>query len=556
MRLLDTNSLTLHEFQGDAFPPYAILSHTWAAEEVSYQLLSTPEAKSLAGYQKIVRCCSLAAAQGWRYVWIDTCCIDKTSSAELSEAINSMWRWYEQSGVCFAYLADCVKEVHEGSDPSLLNAQTLREFQDSRWFTRGWTLQELLAPAKVVFYDAQWREIGDKDDLQDLIWIATLIGPLHLRKPRTASVAAKLSWMSRRQTTRPEDIAYSLLGLFDVYMPMIYGEGSNAFLRLQQEIVKSSNDESIFAWTDDSLLESGMLAPSAAAFASSGDVIPFQHPGIRRTPYSITNFGLAIETDMMRERTQNDQQTDACWWKMLLACTRGFTRQPLMITLHTVGQHTVRCNVGSLTPCRHVIPGSVHQLIYVKSTYRFKTFDWSEPPLAIRWNRLFEEQFKYDGCGPVSKHPVTAEMNQDGMRYSDYAGKTVRQEYWARASGPFLSSAGATVTVPSKSPALILILDLEPGELSFSSQIRVLKNSKHPSQRWDEDTGAYEFHNLRLGSEMTVPLRDGLHLRVEVGMEEFGEGSLFVNLKLLASTRGVLSKPGLLQRLGSWTARR
>lgn len=201
MRLLDTTTITLHEFHGDSIPAYAILSHTWENEEVSYQLLSKPEAKSLAGCNKIKSFCELAAAQGWKYGWVDTCCIDKTSSAELSEAINSMWRWYENSRMCIAFLADCLKSSRDG-------------FHNSRWFTRGWTLQELLAPADVLSYDRSWTEIGDKISLAGAICQVTGISLLHLRKSGTASRAAKMSWMSKRQTTRLEDIAYSLLGVF------------------------------------------------------------------------------------------------------------------------------------------------------------------------------------------------------------------------------------------------------------------------------------------------------------------------------------------------------
>ena len=107
MRLLHTSTLTLHEFFGDEIPSYAILSHTWGDEEVTLQDLEKGQSKSRAGYAKITGCCALALSNGWEWLWIDTCCIDKTSSAELSEAINSMYRWYRDSGVCYAYLTDC-----------------------------------------------------------------------------------------------------------------------------------------------------------------------------------------------------------------------------------------------------------------------------------------------------------------------------------------------------------------------------------------------------------------------------------------------------------------
>ncbi|CRK20582.1 hypothetical protein BN1723_000395 [Verticillium longisporum] len=184
------------------------------------------------------------AAKGHDHLWIDTCCIDKTSSAELSEAINSMFHRYEQAAVCYVYLAD----VRAGGRPS---AAPLAEIGASEWFRRGWTLQELLAPKTVEFYDADWLFVGTRTSLQRTISEASSIpgrflsGESHIR---SASVAQRMAWAATRQTTRLEDQAYSLMGLFDVNMPLLYGEGKKAFLRLQQEIMKNSADQSLFAW--------------------------------------------------------------------------------------------------------------------------------------------------------------------------------------------------------------------------------------------------------------------------------------------------------------------
>ena len=406
MRLLDTATITLHEFHGDSIPAYAILSHTWGEEEVSYQLLSTPEAKSLAGYAKIVSFCKLATAQGWKYGWVDTCCIDKTSSAELSEAINSMWRWYANSGVCIAFLAD----FSESSYDSLHN---------SRWFTRGWTLQELLAPAKVVFYDCYWNELGDKSSLAVEICNTTGISFLHLRKPGTASIAAKMSWMSRRQTTRLEDIAYSLLGLFDVYMPLIYGEGSNAFIRLQQEIVKSSNDETIFAWTDENLTEAGMLALSPAAFQNSSDVVTFQHLGIRQRPYSVTNFGLEIEAINSSTSMWTNVLTKASGsypYRLPIACTRIHERKPLAVSLLYTAGKTVRVDLERLRAFEGSIdPENGHQVIYVKSCYRHKSQERREPPLELRWDEAFKQRVSYTSF--FSEDSITEQVHENGGTY-------------------------------------------------------------------------------------------------------------------------------------------
>ncbi|KAI1373155.1 heterokaryon incompatibility protein-domain-containing protein [Hypoxylon crocopeplum] len=159
MRLLDTSSLTLDEFQG--LPPeYAILSHTWLEGEVTLQDLSLDKGHDKAGWRKILNCCRLCRGAGWKYVWIDTCCIDKTSSAELSEAINSIFAWYQHAAICYAYLSG-VDSIHR--------REQLRQFAKSRWFTRGWTLQELIAPQYLVFVDDSWSEIGSGSYLSSTI---------------------------------------------------------------------------------------------------------------------------------------------------------------------------------------------------------------------------------------------------------------------------------------------------------------------------------------------------------------------------------------------------
>ena len=174
MWLLNTTTLILEDFQSDP-PPYAILSHTWNKEEVLFQEIGSPECKGKLRYQKLKLCCVQAKADGLQYVWVDTCCIDKRSSAELSEAINSMFRWYSKAHLCYAYLADV----------ELLTEEVcLESFGASRWFTRGFTLQELLAPMDLIFYDKHWSEIGSKASLLDEIARITQISPRALVSPR------------------------------------------------------------------------------------------------------------------------------------------------------------------------------------------------------------------------------------------------------------------------------------------------------------------------------------------------------------------------------------
>ncbi|KAI0190634.1 heterokaryon incompatibility protein-domain-containing protein [Xylaria flabelliformis] len=277
MHLLNVTTIKLETFLDEnQRPPYAILSHTWLAnhEEVSYQDLEayhealrheqTAQANSISsrkGFEKIQGCCNIASQRyNLQWAWVDTCCINKESSTELSEAINSMFKWYKTAAVCIVFLQDVQVvqqdvQQHLQSPSNLANRENnLLHFRKSKWFTRGWTLQELLAPQKhLLFYDSQWQLIGDmKEDAQlcDIISEITSIPVAYLTGAPLceACVAKKMSWASKRKTTRVEDIAYSLLGIFGVNMALLYGEGSRAFVRLQEEIINQTHDHSILAW--------------------------------------------------------------------------------------------------------------------------------------------------------------------------------------------------------------------------------------------------------------------------------------------------------------------
>lgn len=260
MWLLDVYSLRLKEFFDDAIPDYAILSHTWLplGEEITFsnfrvlmdsQRYLSMQSLGKRGGNKIKGACVQARRRKIRYVWIDTFCINKTSSAELSEAINSMFQWYQKAKVCFAYLSDV---DFSSKEPG---------FSQSRWFTRGWTLQELIAPPNVEFYDCHWNMIGSKEGLKELIYTITDINPdvLATGDVGAVPVGQRMSWASKRQTTRREDRAYCLLGIFGVAMSLQYGEGDKAFLRLQSKILKTTDDSSIFAWRSGCVFNPGTL---------------------------------------------------------------------------------------------------------------------------------------------------------------------------------------------------------------------------------------------------------------------------------------------------------
>jgi len=244
MRLLNVSSLELKQFTDNQIPPYAILSHTWGYDEITFKDITEnlPHAKSKSSFAKVQGTCAKAAHHGFEWVWIDSCCIDKSSSAELQEAINSMWNWYKAADICYAYLAD-LPDRKSGWGPT---------FRYSRWFTRGWTLQELIAPWSVEFYTADWSEVGTKlsrlDELQNITGITKRT--LEDGDPGRERVAEVMSWAAHRDVTRAEDLAYCLMGLFDINMPMLYGEGGKkAFLRLQDEIFKGRPDYSMFLYT-------------------------------------------------------------------------------------------------------------------------------------------------------------------------------------------------------------------------------------------------------------------------------------------------------------------
>ncbi|KAF2403380.1 HET-domain-containing protein [Trichodelitschia bisporula] len=311
MRLLNVHTFRLKNYiDAEHAPTYTILSHTWGPREVTFEdavavmddqgdkvlefheMPSKPES-----WRKIVGACKQAQSDGYEYIWIDTICIDKSSSAELSEAINSMFQWYERSFVCYAVLEDV-------SDPDspFLDLHQIYGGPDSqipvpRWFTRGWTLQELIAPKKVNFYTGGWAKIGTKESLRAKLAQVTGINEAALHNSLTIydlTIAHRMSWAAHRQTTRLEDMAYCLIGIFRVNMPLLYGEGTKAFTRLQEELMKESDDHSLFAWETDGIPavfnQVGILARSPRDFSKTADVVSYP-PG---DPHEMTNRGLRI----------------------------------------------------------------------------------------------------------------------------------------------------------------------------------------------------------------------------------------------------------------------
>lgn len=317
MRLINVDTLRLEDFPGaESAPPYAILSHTWGKGEVSYQDFQNQElAREKEGFRKIELTCQQAKHDGLQYAWADTCCIDKSSSNELGEAINSMFKWYWNAAKCYTYLEDVPGNCPPLSDNDDFvhprHLQFIDAFEDSRWFTRGWTLQELIAPRELYFFGKAWNYIGSREDLMRRVSGITGIQTdvLDQSKPLAdLSVARRLSWAATRQTTRKEDEAYSLLGILDVNMPLLYGEGKKAFLRLQEEIIRQSTDQSIFAWNSPAGFTEPrelLLAPSPQCFKNAGRIRRRRYTA-SESAFRISNKGLEITLPIVHRRLHED----------------------------------------------------------------------------------------------------------------------------------------------------------------------------------------------------------------------------------------------------------
>lgn len=303
MWLIHIATFELEEFFDSNTPAYAILSHTWGNDELSFTEVQDlrgvqahpPHIQAKAGYRKAVNFCTVAQTRGYNYGWIDTCCIDKRSSADLSENINSMFRYYHDAGECLIYLSDV---------PAIQEKVTTREQQltaigASRWFTRGWTLQELIAPRLKSFFSQEWAPIDPSGSFEHVVGETTGIARQLLRNRNLLSIfctAERLSWAAKRETTRGEDRAYSLMGLFDIHMPVLYGEGgTRAFRRLQEEIIRTSFDQSIFVWRGD-YKSSGLFAKSPSDFACTPRLSLWAPVSL--APFAMTNVGLSLRINI------------------------------------------------------------------------------------------------------------------------------------------------------------------------------------------------------------------------------------------------------------------
>ncbi|KAH7885656.1 hypothetical protein F5I97DRAFT_1929059 [Phlebopus sp. FC_14] len=297
----DEASLSKEQIIGRLVKPvlrYAILSHRWLDKEITYQDMSKGENLEGKAYEKLLGFCTMAELHSCSLAWSDMCCIDKTNSVEMDEAIRSMFNWYRNAHICVVHLSGTLKNENIITDP---------------WFTRGWTLQELLAPATMKFYDSTWQEItgtpNDKvhEPMLDALHRATGIPKEDISRfvPATDRIQEKMRWASKRQTTRIEDAAYSLLGIFDVSIPTAYGEGHASFHRLMEEIIRTCDEIGIFAWAGPSSGRGNTAAiPRSPRCYGDDDFVGFPAGALDQLhgdrDFSLTRRGLQIKLTFVK----------------------------------------------------------------------------------------------------------------------------------------------------------------------------------------------------------------------------------------------------------------
>lgn len=443
MRLINTQDFSLIEVHHPEDHPYAILSHTWNAEgEVTLNDMKSLEvARTKIEWPKVKWTCALAAGQGIGFAWIDTCCIDKSSSAELTEAINSMFEWYRKAVVCYTYLQDLPKSRNSDPESARAREQVQEDLTSCKWFSRGWTLQELIAPKVVEFYDCSWIKRGTKKSLRFDIARITNVDMSVLSNSENLStipVARKMSWAANRRTTRVEDMAYSLLGIFDVNLPLIYGEGNKAFIRLQEAIALLTNDLSLFAWLEDERNPSrqsyyGVLAQHPRQFVTCRHLERIEDP-LRHDnqSFTMTNRGVEFQTSLKMDLTKQD-------YIMPLYCRDSSVQQ----TEARLGMISIRLIKTSSGFARHQA-GKVF-VDNDESTSNWDPFIRSvhitkitTPADSLRLNQRFNEAFRFLVQSPPGVTYKVTTHNTVSQK-ADLDSASMRPSYWDPTRRVFLT---------------------------------------------------------------------------------------------------------------------
>ena len=423
--LLNTSS---YERRRGVKSPYAILSHRWQShprfgDEINFQSLDpgalsshniglhqndSDEDRACCPLCKIKGACTKAREQKIDWLWVDTCCIDKHDAVEYKIAINSMFEYYRGATVCYGFLYDVAWRNGASGEQIFKSQDPKRHGLASDWFERGWTLQELLAPQYMEFYDRKWTFMGTKKKLAGDLSSLTRIDQKYLLESgeiKKASVAARMSWMAGRTTSYIEDIAYSMLGILGVNMPVDYGEGANAFMRLQRMLMENSSDDSIFAWTipteglkcyralgklkiwaPSTLGPStwGVLAPSPDCFRDSGDLVIADK--VIQRPFNLAPKGVQF---LVAQKSG----TEATNWlglprkevNLALNCCRHVNEKTLNVVIHLLKQNDgyIRVRCGDLDSTKNARPSTnivlgVDQVVRRELTVAQPKFDPSD----------------------------------------------------------------------------------------------------------------------------------------------------------------------------------
>ena len=393
--LLNTTS---YERRREASSQYAILSHRWKSnpqfgDEIDFQTLNpgalgshhiglhqhdSDEDIACCPFCKIKGACAKARDQNIDWLWVDTCCIDKANAVEYTRAINSMFEYYREATVCYGFLYDVAWQNGASGEHMFKSQDPKRHGLASEWFERGWTLQELLAPRHMEFYDRKWKYMGTKEKLAGDLYSLTRIDKKYLLDSveiKKASLATRISWMAGRTTGYIEDIAYSMLGILGVNMTAEYGEGAKAFLRLQRMLLENSSDDSIFAWTipTEGLKcyrglgnlkmwapsDWGVLAPSPDCFRNSGDLVIADK--IIRRPCSWTQQGVQFSVPQKSStEATNFFGLPRKNVNLALNCCRHVNGQTLYVVIHLVKTNKgyVRVQCGNLDPTKNARPST------------------------------------------------------------------------------------------------------------------------------------------------------------------------------------------------------
>lgn len=496
MRLINVKTSRLEEFPGSSVPPYAILSHTWGpdSEELNFRDVEMGNInKPGIGSLKFRGCSQLAAKDGLGYAWIDTCCIDKTNLVELSEAINSMFRWYQSAAICYAFLSDVPGDQNPQEEGST--------FRKSRWFRRGWTLQEILAPKKLRFYGIvalsgafsvqaapdgnevhDWRLLGTKGNMSTTISSITgipreyLLGIVQLHD---ASVAQRMSWAAHRETKRKEDLAYCLLGIFNITMPMIYGEGCDrAFFRLQEQIMKLTRDDSILAWGFDNeppanktcTATSGRaMARSPLDFANSGHIIRREQPSQYTRPVNISGGSIRVYLPLIT--TSNNQMVG------LLGCGPENNAQQV------VGIPLVELPAGS--PDEYIRPQG-----YSSSLYAIASSEITPKQIQIKHDS--QDSASFDSSGLYFHYE-----EEDFSRMNLQMIEVVPRPCWDKERALIISTTGNDTVSnqillrlrndKSESEDFIIVLGYKDQRLDALAECLVFMSSRNTSlEKWSK----------------------------------------------------------------------